>query len=40
MLWKMVTRYGTNMTLEEVVEEIKKHEENRKLVSRFEAEMK
>ena len=37
MPWKMVTRYGTNMTLE-VVEEIKKHEENRKLVCRFEAE--
>ena len=36
MLWKMVTRYGTNMTLEEVVEEIKAPEEDRKLVSRFE----
>ena len=37
MPWKMVTRYGTNMTLEEAVEEIKKHEEDRKLVSKFEA---
>ena len=38
MLWKMVTRYGTNVTLEEAVEEIKKREEDRKLVSKFEAE--
>ena len=38
MLWKMVTRYGTNVTLKEAAEEIKKHEEDRKLVSRFEAE--
>ena len=38
MPWKMVTRYGTNMTLEELVEEIKKHEKDRKLVCRFEAE--
>ena len=38
MLWKMVTRYGTNMTLEESVEEIKKREKDRKLVCRFEAE--
>ena len=30
MLWKMVTRYSTNMTLEEAVEEIKKCEEDRK----------
>ena len=37
MLWKMVTRYGTNVTLKEAVEEIKAHEENRKLVSKFEA---
>ena len=35
MLYKMVTRYGTNMTLKEAVEEIKKHEEDRRLVSRF-----
>ena len=38
MLWKMVTRYGTNVTLEEAVEEIKKREEDKKLVSKFEAE--
>ena len=38
MLWKMVTRRGANMTLEEVVEEIKKEGEERKLVSKFEAE--
>ena len=38
MPWKMVTRHGANMTLEEAVEEIKKHEEDRKLVSKFEAE--
>ena len=37
MPWKMVTRCGTNMTLKEAVEEIKKREEDRKLVSRFEA---
>ena len=37
MPWKMVTRYGTNMTLEEAVEEIKKREEDRRLVSKFEA---
>ena len=37
MPWKMVTRYGTNVTLKEAVEEIKAHEENRKLVSKFEA---
>ena len=37
MLWKMVTRHGANMTLKEAVEEIKKHEEDRKLVPRFEA---
>ena len=38
MPWKMVTRYGANMTLEKAVEEIKKREEDRKLVCRFEAE--
>ena len=38
MPWKMVTRYGTSMTLKEAVEEIKAREEDRKLVSRFEAE--
>ena len=38
MPWKMVTRCGTNMTLEEAVEEIKAREEDRKLVHRFEAE--
>ena len=38
MPWKMVTRYGTNMTLEEGVEEMRKREEDKKLVCRFEAE--
>ena len=38
MPWKMVTRYGTNMTIKEAVEEIKAHEEDRKLVSKFETE--
>ena len=38
MPWKMVTRYGTNVTLKEAVEEIKACEEDRKLVLRFEAE--
>ena len=38
MPWKMVTRYGKNMTLKEVVEEIKKEEKERRLVSKFEAE--
>ena len=38
MPWKMVTRYGSNVTLKEVVEEIKKLEEDRRLVSEFEAE--
>ena len=38
MPWKMVTRCGANMTLKEVAEEIKAREEDRKLVSRFEAE--
>ena len=37
MLWKMVTSNGTYVTLEEAAEEIKKHEEDRKLVSKFEA---
>ena len=36
MPWKMVTRRGVNETLKEVVEEIKKREEDRKLVSEFE----
>ena len=38
MPWKMVTRYGKNMTLKEAVEEIKKEGEERRLVSKFEAE--
>ena len=38
MPWKMVTRYGTDVTLKEAVEEIKKREEDRRLVSEFEAE--
>ena len=38
MPWKMVTGYGANMTLKEMVEEIKAHEEDRRLVSKFEAE--
>ena len=38
MPWKMVTKRGANVTLEEAAEEIKKREEDRKLVSRFEAE--
>ena len=38
MTWKMVTRHGKNMTLNEAVEEIKAREEDRKLVSKFEAE--
>ena len=38
MPWKMVTRYGTNVTLKEAVEEIKKRKEDRRLVSKFEAE--
>ena len=37
MPWKMVTRCDANMTDKEAVEEIKKHEEDRKLVSIFEA---
>ena len=38
MPWKMVTRNGKNMTLKEEVEEIEAHEEDRRLVSKFEAE--
>ena len=38
MPWKMVSRYGTNVTLKEAVEEIKARDEDRKLVSKFEAE--
>ena len=38
MPWKMVTRYGTNVTLKEAVEEIKACKEDRRLVSKFEAE--
>ena len=38
MQWKRVIRCGTNMTLKEVVEEIKARKENRRLVSKFEAE--
>ena len=38
MPWKMVTRYGTNVTLKEAVEEIKTRKEDRRLVSKFEAE--
>ena len=37
MPWKMVTRYGKNITLKEAVEEIEKEGEERKLVSKFEA---
>ena len=32
------TRYGANVTLKEAVEEIKTCKENRRLVSKFEAE--
>ena len=38
MPWKMVTRCGANMTLKEVVEEIRKEGEDRRLISKFEAE--
>ena len=38
MPWKMVTRHGTNMTLNKAVEERKKEREERRLVSKFEAE--
>ena len=37
MPWKLVTRYGPNLTLEEVVEEIKAYEEDWRLVSKVEA---
>ena len=37
---KMVARYGKNMTLKEAVEEIEKEGEERRLVSKFEAEHK
>ena len=37
MLWKMVIRYGANVTLKEAVEEIKACKEDRRLVSKFEA---
>ena len=36
MPWKLVTRHGVNMTLKEVVEDIKKEWEERRLVSEFE----
>ena len=35
---RWVTRHGANMTLKEAVDEIKAHEEDRKLVSKFETE--
>ena len=38
MPWKLVTRYGANVTLKEAVEEIKARKEDRRLVSKFEAE--
>ena len=38
MPWKMITRYGTNVTLKEAVEEIKKEGEERRFVSEFEVE--
>ena len=38
MPWKMVARYGTNVTLKETVEEIKARKEDKRLVSEFEAE--
>ena len=37
MPWKMVTRYGANMTLNKAVAEIKGRKEDRRLVSKFEA---
>ena len=40
MPWKMVTRRGANMTLKEVVEEVKAREEDRRLVPKFEAEQR
>ena len=38
MPWKMVTRHGKNITIKQVIEEIKASEEDRRLVSKFEAE--
>ena len=38
MPWKMISRGGTSMTLEEAVEEIEDCEKERKLVSEFESE--
>ena len=38
MPWKIVTRCDANVTLKEAAEEIKANKENRKLVSKFEAE--
>ena len=38
MPWKLVTRHGANMTLKEAVEEMKKEGEDKRLVSKFEAE--
>ena len=38
MPWKMVNRYGANVTLKEAVEEIKACKEDRRLASKFEAE--
>ena len=38
MPWKMITRHGANLTPEEAVEKIRAREEDRKLVSKFEAE--
>ena len=37
MPWKMVVRYGKNMTLKEAIDEIEKEGEERKLVSKLEA---
>ena len=38
MPWKIVTRYGANVTLKEAVEETEAHKEDSRLVSKFEAE--
>ena len=38
MLWEMVTRSGANVTLKEAIEEIKKCNEERRLVSKFKNE--
>ena len=40
MLWKIVTRYGTNVTLKEAVEEIKARKEDRRFVSKFQTELR